>query len=58
MEDRENYRPFTGDSDTHLRLSEPSLVMVLCQIRWPQLGQWRDHFSEAVTAFAHAVAED
>lgn len=38
MSDRVRYRPFTGDDQTHIRLESAPLEMVLCQVRWPELG--------------------
>lgn len=37
MNDRARYRPFTGDTERKLKLTNSPLVMVLCQFRWPEL---------------------
>lgn len=37
MTERAKYRPFTGDSDKSIRLTDAPLELVLCQVRWPEL---------------------
>ena len=37
MTERVRFRPFTGTADKSVRLTDPPLAMVLCQVRWPAL---------------------
>jgi len=57
MTDRQKYRPFTGDSDTSVRLSDAPLVLVLCQVRWPTLAtlQTEDQLRALVPKFGAAL---
>ncbi|TFC87168.1 TIGR04255 family protein [Cryobacterium sp. TmT2-59] len=51
MTDRERYRPFTGDSETRVRLQTAPLELVLFQLRWPELAYLQ---SENLTPIAQA----
>lgn len=46
MATREKFRPFTGDSEKRILLSNAPLELMLVQLRWPELGHlqvgWRD----------------
>jgi len=57
MEVREKYRPFTGDSDTSVRLGIEPLVLVLCQVRWPSLTPLdsEEKLREAASRFGEAM---
>lgn len=46
MTERVRYRPFTGDEQTRIRLQTAPLELVLCQIRWPELGYLREDVLE------------
>lgn len=51
MENRVRYRPFTGDEDLHIRLDAAPLVLVLCQVRWPQLSSLQGDLRHIVEVF-------
>lgn len=47
MLERNRYRPFTGDTERRIRLSNPPLPLVLCQVRWPDLTQLQTGLDDA-----------
>jgi len=45
MTGRVRFRPFTGESESHVRLDAAPLAMVLCQVRWPEIGYLQEDIS-------------
>lgn len=57
MTERAKYRPFTGDSEKSIRLSEAPLELVLCQVRWPELTFLQeDRLRPLALRFGEAIA--
>jgi len=57
MEPRERFRPFTNDSTTHIRLREPQLAAVICQLRWPQLTAMEEELKPRALEFGRSLME-
>jgi uncharacterized protein (TIGR04255 family) len=55
MADRERFRPFTGDTEKRVRLNEAPLVLVLCQVRWPDFSHLQGDLAEVARAFGSAL---
>jgi uncharacterized protein (TIGR04255 family) len=55
MADRERFRPFTGDAEKKIRLKDAPLVLVLCQIRWPELNHLQGDLSEIAQGFGSTL---
>jgi uncharacterized protein (TIGR04255 family) len=51
MQERERFRPFTGDASKRILLKDAPLSMVLCQIRWPELGHLQLDMKPSALAF-------
>lgn len=55
MVDRERIRPFTGDVEKKIRLINPPLALVLCQVRWPDFTHLQGDLTEVARAFGSAL---
>ncbi len=55
MVDRERFRPFTGDTETKIRLRDAPLALVLCQIRWPDFSHLQGDLTEVARTFGSAL---
>lgn len=55
MTDRERFRPFTGDTEQKIRLTDAPLALVLCQLRWPDFSHLQGDLTEAARAFGSAI---
>ena len=57
MTDRVRYRPFTGDEEVRIRLDAAPLELVLCQIKWPELGALQGDFTPLARQFGAALSD-
>ncbi len=55
MADRERFRPFTGDTEKKIRLGNAPLVLVLCQVRWPDFNHLQGDLTELARAFGSTL---
>ncbi|WP_277959301.1 TIGR04255 family protein [Frigoribacterium faeni] len=58
MTERVRYRPFTGDSETRVRLDTAPLELVLFQMRWPELAYLQNNNLDPIAkAFGLTLTE-
>lgn len=57
MTERLRYRPFTGDEDVRIRLDAAPLELVLCQVKWPELGSLQGDFTPLAKEFGSMLAD-
>ncbi|GAA1871850.1 hypothetical protein GCM10009715_18410 [Paeniglutamicibacter psychrophenolicus] len=57
MHERERFRPFTGDTSKRILLNDAPLSMVLCQIRWPELGHLQLDMKPRVLEFGSKLSD-
>lgn len=57
MSERERLRPFTGDGKNRVKLANPPLRLVLCQLVWPELVQLQGNIDEIARQFGLAIAD-
>jgi uncharacterized protein (TIGR04255 family) len=55
--ERVRYRPFTGDTNKRVRLRDNPLALVLCQVRWPELGHLQTSMKSVALEFGGQLAE-
>lgn len=55
MEERNRFRPFTGDTNTRIRLPNAPLALMLCQIQWPSLQNLQGDISELAATFGREL---
>lgn len=55
MTDRERFRPFTGEEEKKIRLTNAPLALVLCQVRWPDFSHLQGDLTEVARAFGSAL---
>lgn len=57
MTERRKLRPFTGDSEKRVRLQNPPVKLVLCQLAWPDLVSLPDEMDDVARQFGRAIAD-
>lgn len=57
MADRNRFRPFTGDANKKIRLSNAPLALVLCQIRWPDFTHLQGDLTETTSALGSKLED-
>lgn len=57
MSERKKLRPFTGDAEKQVRLDDPPVRLVLCQIAWPELVDFPDDLDAVAKKFGRAIAD-
>lgn len=56
MENREKYRPFTGDGEGQVRVKASApLELVLCQVRWPELTKLQGDLRVVALKFGESL---
>lgn len=55
MTDRQRFRPFTGDAEAKIRLAQPPIALVVCQLRWPELSQLQGDLAAVAQNFGKSL---
>lgn len=57
MENRNKFRPFTGDSNRQVRLDAAPLQLVIVQVQWPEHVQLNSSFENAAKQFSSVLPD-